>query len=312
MEIRNNNSLGQTKTEYQSSAERQPSAKAPVAEAIGSQLNRMAGVKPDTKLYENKNGLNKESFLKMMTEQLKFQDPFNPVKNENFTQQMAMLSQLEQQINMNENLEKMASAQNNHQIAALQLVGKNISADKAAIYHDADKASTVQFTLPQDATDVRVQVLDQAGEPVREIGMGAQNSGELHTKWDGLSEQGFPMPSGRYSYKILAKDMAGKDLGISTKVDGRVTGVTSSQGTVFLLVGDQRIGLNDVEMIKEGVAVANASTPNASMPNAAPSTGISTGEKKEESENSKNESSKDQVTSSNADRLGMMMPITFR
>lgn len=233
------------------------------AESIGAQLNRMAGVAPEKSIYgSGEKKVDKEQFLKMFMEQLKYQDPMNPVKNEQFSQQMAMFSQLEQQVNMNKNLEKMISQQNNTQIAALQLVGKDILADRAAIFHEKEKISSMQFKLPADANEVRVEIKDFAGETVKKIELGGQNKGEVKTKWDGTDENGRPLENGRYSYTVTMRTMDGKDEKVNTKVDGRVTGVTTAGGTVFLLVGDQRIALNEVETIKEAAAT-NLATANA-------------------------------------------------
>ncbi len=223
----------------------------PKNESLGSQLNRMNGTPMEKNLYAQPKQLDKEQFLKMFMEQLKYQDPMNPVNNEQFSQQMAMFSQLEQQISMNKNIEKLVSNQNNSQVAALQLVGKSIAADRATIYHDKEKPSALQFKAPQDMNEIKVEIKDLNGETVRTMNMGSRNQGEIQTKWDGNDETGRPMPAGRYTYAISGKGMDGKDVKIETKLEGRVTGVTSSSGVVFLLVGDQRIGLNDVETIKE-------------------------------------------------------------
>ena len=243
----------QTKTEYSASplgAPTKPEEKAP--ESFGNTLNRMAGVTPEKSLYgEKKDVLSKDAYLKMMMEQLKYQDPFNPVKNEQFTQNMAMMSQLEQQINMNKTLDKMSQQNNNAQVTALQLVGKTIQADHAAIYHETGKFSPVKFTLPQDAKDLSVDVLGHDGQVLKNIPIGGKSQGEIETKWDGTLSEGMPAPSGKYSYRINAKDIEGKDISIPSKVDGRVTGVTNVQGVTFLLVGDQKVALNEVEVIKE-------------------------------------------------------------
>ncbi len=228
-----------------------PASIAKKANSIGEQLNEMAGVKTERNLYEPKSKMDKDSFLKLFMQQLKYQDPLNPVKNEDFSQQMAMFSQLEQQVNMNKNLEKMLSQQNNMQIAALQLVGKNITADRAAIYHDKDKSSAIQFKLPKEVSDLNVKILDLNGEVVKAYDLGSRQEGDVSWRWDGLKENGAPADAGRYSYQVSGKGPDGKDINIDTKTEGRVTGVTSSNGVVFLLVGDQRIGLSDVQTIKE-------------------------------------------------------------
>ena len=242
------------------------------SESIGTQLNRIGGVQ-EKSLYTTgtEKSLDKDQFLRMFMEQLKFQDPMNPVKNEQFSQQMAMFSQLEQQMNMNKNIEKLVNQQNNTQIAALQLVGKDITADRAAIYHEQNKVSPMQFKLPYDASEVKVEIKDLNGNTVRTMTLGAQTQGEVKSKWDGLDDIGKPAAPGKYSYEIKVQNMENKEEKINTKVDGRVTGVTTAAGVVFLLVGDQKIALNDVEMIKEAsaanavkVADASASAPGES------------------------------------------------
>src|SRR4051812_16453233 len=74
---------------------------------VGDALNNMSGISSEKNLYEAKKELGKDDFLKMFMEQLKHQDPLNPVKDEQFGQQMAMFGQLEQAINANKMLEKL-------------------------------------------------------------------------------------------------------------------------------------------------------------------------------------------------------------
>ena len=218
---------------------------------IGDQLNRMSGVSAEKNLYAAKNEMGKDAFLKLFMAQLKNQDPLNPVKNEQFGQQLAMFGQLEQQITTNKNLEKMVSQQNNGHLAALQMVGKTITADRGMVYHEKEKSTAISFKLPKDVQELSLEVLGAEDKLVKSYTLGPRNQGEVSWKWDGESSDGMPMESGRYKYRVKAKGMDGLDVPINLKVDGRVTGVTSSQGQVYLVVGEQRIGLSDVEMIKE-------------------------------------------------------------
>ncbi len=109
-------------------------------------------------------------------------------------------------------------------------------------------------------SELKVEIVDTAGEVMKTFNMGAHEKGDLNFKWDGNKESGQPVDSGRYSYRVTGKDTEGKPVIVNTKVDGKVTGVTSSQGVVYLMVGDQKIGLSDVEMITE----AGTTTPPAS------------------------------------------------
>jgi flagellar basal-body rod modification protein FlgD len=222
-------------------------------ESFGAKLNRMSGVVDTGSVkYGNKDeALSKEAFLKMTMEQIKYQDPLNPVKNDQFTQQMAMLSQLEQQVNMNTTLTSILDTSKNMQIAALQLVGKDVSADTGLLYHDGERASSFQFTLPESVSDLKVEVITEDGEALDVLDMGAREVGAVTAKWDGIMNNGVPAPAGKYSYRIIAKGADGKEVTVPTKIEGRVTGVTTMKGATFLLVGEQKVALNDVQSIHE-------------------------------------------------------------
>jgi len=70
--------------------------------------------------------LGKDEFLKLLVTQLQYQDPFNPMKNEDFIAQLAQFNSLEQMINLNSTLQKQA----NWQLLAYasSLIGRNVTA----------------------------------------------------------------------------------------------------------------------------------------------------------------------------------------
>ncbi len=254
------------KTEWKANVNEKEQKAEVKVESFGAQLNRIAGAAVQEKGSDKKGELSKEAYLKMLMEQIKFQDPFNPVKNEQFSQQMTALSQLEQQVNTNKNLERLVQQQSNQQIAALQLVGKNITADRGAIYHDKDKPSTLSFKLPEDAAELSVDILNAAGEKINTVPIGPRQQGDISTKWDGSTAQNGIAEGGKYAFKVNAKGLDGKEIIINTKTDGRVTGITNSQGVTYLLVGDQRVGLNDIEVIKEGTPEGSTAASASTIP----------------------------------------------
>ena len=67
------------------------------------------GFSDDTKPKGAKKAMGKDDFLKLMSTQLQYQDPINPLKNEEMAAQLAQFSSLEQMMNMNTTLEKMAA-----------------------------------------------------------------------------------------------------------------------------------------------------------------------------------------------------------
>jgi flagellar basal-body rod modification protein FlgD len=72
--------------------------------------------------------LGKDQFLRLLTTQLRYQDPINPVKDQEFIAQLAQFSSLEQMQNLNTNLSEMMLAQ--QKLTALgqatQMIGQEV------------------------------------------------------------------------------------------------------------------------------------------------------------------------------------------
>src|SRR3546814_13205019 len=68
-----------------------------------------------------------DSFLTLLTTQLRYQDPISPMDTNEFTSQLVQFSQVEQSIQQNDNLETLIALQGANQIAfAASLTGKNV------------------------------------------------------------------------------------------------------------------------------------------------------------------------------------------
>lgn len=70
--------------------------------------------------------LGKDDFLRLLIEQLKHQDPLEPVNNQEFIAQMAQFSSLEQMQNLNKNFETMALL--DMASSAMNFLGRNVQA----------------------------------------------------------------------------------------------------------------------------------------------------------------------------------------
>jgi flagellar basal-body rod modification protein FlgD len=255
----------QPKTDWASDVTARPPERKPDQVGLGDQLNQMVGVPPEESLYKDPKKLDKEAFLKMFMEQLKYQDPMNPVDNEKVAQQMAMFSQLEQQVTTNQHLEKMLAKQGDGQAAALGMIGKQIAADRASIFHNKSQMSSFQFQLPQDSAELNVDVLDANGEVVQTMALGQRGEGKIEVKWDGNRADGKPADSGRYFYAIKGKGIKGEEINVSNKLEGKVSGITTSNGQTFLLVGDQKIAMHEVNTIQDPSVLAE-NRPAAGKP----------------------------------------------
>jgi flagellar basal-body rod modification protein FlgD len=183
--------------------------------------------------------LGKDDFLRLLTTQLRNQDPLNPMENTEFVAQTAQFSSLEQLQNMNKSLERMMAQAGGSSPVALE----------------AGRPTRIGYTLPPGASSVALQVLDASGKAVRTIAAGQQGRGLHQVAFDGLDDEGRRLPTGAYTYRVAAVDASGRLLaGVSTG-SGRVSGFNVEQGELVLLVGDQRVPLGAVVGVLEGGAL---------------------------------------------------------
>lgn len=206
--------------------------------------------KPTDKKKRNEMG--KDDFMKLMSAQLKYQDPTSPMKNEEMAAQLAQFSSLEQMFNVNQNLEKMTRGQKPQEnVMAATLIGKKISTDGSRILLEKDKTSEMHFDLPEAVAKGSVSVVNAKGEVVREISLLGAKKGTQVLHWDGKSDKGLTQDPGEYNFRITAMDKNDKPIQASLSNSGLVTGVSFEKGRALLLVGDKKIPMDAVSQIEE-------------------------------------------------------------
>lgn len=196
-------------------------------------------------------GDNFEMFLTLLTEQMKNQDPLDPLDSTQFVNQLVDFSSVEQQIQQNQNLENLlllqaASAQN----SAVSYIGKVGVAETSQSTLSNGSASW-DYVMPEDSRQTTLLVKDEAG---RELGRfdGASSTGSHNFTWDGRDSSGSLMPDGTYSLEILAADADGNTLAPTIRASARVTGVDLSGSDVIVEMGGIRVPLSSVLSLRDG------------------------------------------------------------
>ena len=119
-----------------------------------------------------------DSFLTLLTTQLKAQDPLSPMDSTEFTNQLVQFAQVEQQIYQNENLEKMLeSSAKTQQAMAINFLDSYVEAETDKVMLEDGKA-VFTYGLSATAKDVTVMVKDLSGSIVKSY-QGAPSAG-LH------------------------------------------------------------------------------------------------------------------------------------
>jgi flagellar basal-body rod modification protein FlgD len=204
-------------------------------------------------LTASKKGIadNFDTFLSILTTQLKNQNPLDPLDTNAFTQQLVQFSGVEQQLKTNQFLEALLNVNsdaNGGKTQAVSYIGKKISVDtSAAELKDGNAEWT--YTLPKSAQTVAYEVKDASGTVVHS-GQTSAPSGENTITWDGKLQDGTNAPAGAYSIGITATDVAGKPITVTTRMSGIVDGVDFSGSEPFLMVGKARFSLDSVTSVR--------------------------------------------------------------
>jgi len=196
---------------------------------------------------ESRNKLAKDldTFLTLLTSQLKNQDPLSPMDSTEFTNQIVQFAQVEQQISYNEKLDDLITVSTGTQGAmAVHYIGQVIEAESSRVPLQ-DGTGRLAYGLAEDAASVGVIIADQAGTAVRSF-QGETAAGVHEFRWDGKDDAGRPLPDGTYTISVTALNREEGQIDTWTTAFGRVDGVTNQDGQTMLVMGDQAVALDKV------------------------------------------------------------------
>ncbi|MDP8224566.1 MAG: FlgD immunoglobulin-like domain containing protein [Candidatus Lernaella stagnicola] len=199
-------------------------------------------------LYEDQQDLaSQEVFMELMMTELQHQDPLDPMENQEFLNQIAMLTSVEQLRAANSNLETLQlyqSSINNAQ--SVSMMGKTVKASGDAFTYSGEGNVDLDFRLGANAVSSTVTIFDAEDYAVRTIELGQVDSGEQEVTWDGHNEDGSPMGEGEYTYKVTAKDADQNTISTLTFIKGVVEGITFEGGIPFLHIGSHQVTMGEV------------------------------------------------------------------
>ncbi|PYE84367.1 flagellar hook assembly protein FlgD [Pseudoroseicyclus aestuarii] len=180
-----------------------------------------------------------ESFLTLLTAQIQNQNPLEPMDSTTFVSQLAQLSQVEQAVQTNTNLEEIASqlAQAGA-LSGVQMLGREVSTATEALVLE-DGTATYDYRLAAPAAQVTARILSSDGTLLRELTDLATSAEDRHRiEWDGLDSEGLPVVGSGFTIKIDALDADGAAVGYAGFASGTVTGLTFAEGVPVLVLGD--------------------------------------------------------------------------
>lgn len=130
-------------------------------------------------------------FMKLLTTQMQYQDPFSPMDNSQMVAQMAQFSQLASATQSNTLLSNIADSVGGGRLSdAASWIGKSMLVKSNIATPDSAGSYAGELTLGADSNNVSVDLVDASGTVVKTLQLGAQKAGAVPFYWDGKNEAG--------------------------------------------------------------------------------------------------------------------------
>ncbi len=191
---------------------------------------------------------NFSTFLTLLTSQLKNQDPTSPMDSNQFTQQLVMYSQVEQQIDTNSNLKTLISQGTSNAAAVTTgYLGKKVSIinGNAAL---TGGAASWTYNLPTAAATNQLSITDANGKTVY-TGTGELTAGNHSFAWNGKDNNGNQLADGAYTLNVTAAGPAGGAVASAVASAGVVSQIDMTGPTPKLVIGTMEVDLSDVAAV---------------------------------------------------------------
>ena len=156
-----------------------------------SAIGNVASLAAPAKATSANAALDQTAFLKLMSAQLKSQDPFAPVDNTQMVAQMAQFSSTTGIAEMNASLKTIAGDIASSRVGdAASWIGKSALVASETATPLSDGSYGGEIDLPADASSLTLSLVDASGKVVHAQDYGAQAAGTLAFKWDGTGAGG--------------------------------------------------------------------------------------------------------------------------
>jgi flagellar basal-body rod modification protein FlgD len=203
--------------------------------AIGSATDALSqyAVATTTKKKE----LGQADFLRLMTEQLKNQDPLKPLEGSQFLGQLAQFSTVQGISGMQDALGAVANVMESDQtLRAASLVGHDALVDTDTVQLDAGTGMNGEIVATSAGT-INVEIVDAAGQVIDRVPVEAPGAGSVAWGWDGKLADGRTAPAGTYTIRATT-GTGNAAQALSTRIASHVDSVSiESTGLVLNLRG---------------------------------------------------------------------------
>ena len=183
-----------------------------------------------------------QNFLKMLTAQLKNQDPMNPTDSASMTTQLAQLNMVDGINQMKSTMTSLLSQiQSSDFMNFSSSVGKYAMAASKSMSFDGQTPINLGAQLTDDVGSVTATITDSQGNVVTKEVLGAHSAGMVDFSWDGTDSNGQSVAAGKYNIELSAANTDGTVQTPASYVSSIVAAIgKDAKNNVLLTLADGR------------------------------------------------------------------------
>ncbi|RMH05422.1 MAG: hypothetical protein D6704_09615 [Nitrospirae bacterium] len=208
---------------------------------VNTVLDALRAVTERPEPESKSNELNRDTFLRLFITQLQNQNPLNPATSEEFVAQLAQFTALEQTTKTATLIQELIDqGKQRERVDLINFIGHDVTAVGDTIQVTDATSTSLTYDLQSEASTVAVVISDALGNEVRTLQFGPQAAGRHVVDWDGLDDQGSPVPLGTYRFEVQAVGPDGLAVATTTFLREKVVSVSWEADQAELLLASGR------------------------------------------------------------------------
>lgn len=179
--------------------------------------------------------LGQEDFLKLMTTQVRNQNPLEPTKDADFIAQMAQFGTVSGIEDLQKSFADFAGAMRSEQVLqGASLVNRQVMYPGDISTKPTDGPLQGAVDVPAGVDSVLVSIQAPNGQSIAQLDLGPQSQGVAEFQWDGTTLTGGEAPAGSYIINASAR-LNGNQEAVTTYGVGKVNSVSIGDDNMMRL-----------------------------------------------------------------------------
>jgi flagellar basal-body rod modification protein FlgD len=207
-----------------------------------------------------------QTFLTLLTSQLKNQDPTSPLDTNSFTQQLVQMTGVQQQLLSNNLLQQLVNQAGGGVAGAVGLIGQSVTAQSDTGQLVGGQASW-GYNLASNASKATITISDSTGKVVWSGAAPDLGAGDHAFTWDGKTSSGAKASDGVYKINVTAINANGASVAATTSFTGVASSLATVNGQTMLNIGPIQVPLTAVTGVTPIPKTSTASNDNGNSSN---------------------------------------------